>query len=87
MAEDDIEYFQHRAEVELEMAQRAVTPEVLAPHVELANAYLEQVKALTQSASEQQQAGSVSPPERKGAAPAPSTATEPRPTAPGELPS
>ncbi|MFD1788548.1 hypothetical protein ACFSC3_13325 [Sphingomonas floccifaciens] len=87
MTEDDIEYFQHRAEVELEMAQRAVTPEVMVPHVELANAYLEQVEALKRSASEQEDGGSADAPEGKSAADAASGRPHPDPTAHAPLPS
>ncbi len=42
-SEEDAAYFQRRAEEELEMAQKATRPEVVAAHVALADAYLELV--------------------------------------------
>ncbi|TFI59794.1 hypothetical protein E2493_02865 [Sphingomonas parva] len=44
--EDEIEYFQARAEQELELAQKANAPEVVAAHFEMASEYLERVAAL-----------------------------------------
>jgi hypothetical protein len=41
--EDDVSYYQRRAEAELEQAQRAVTPEVVRAHYALATAYLDRV--------------------------------------------
>lgn len=43
MIEDDASYFQRRAEQELEQAQRATKPEVVAVHCALANHYLARV--------------------------------------------
>ncbi len=40
MFEDDRSYYQHRAEVELESAQKATVPEVVRAHHLLAEAYL-----------------------------------------------
>lgn len=49
MADDDIEYFLHRAMVEFEAAQRATAPEVAATHKWLAQAYLKRVAELSPS--------------------------------------
>lgn len=46
MVEDDVIYYQRRAEAELERAQQATRPEVVRPHFELANAYLERIAAV-----------------------------------------
>ena len=43
MFEDDKSYYQHRAEIEVERAQRAVVPEVVRVHYEMAEAYLNKV--------------------------------------------
>ena len=43
MFEDDRSYYQHRAEVELEIAQRATAPEAVKAHHLLAEAYLEKL--------------------------------------------
>lgn len=43
MSQDDIGYFQRRAEYELELAQQATHPNVVAAHYRLANAYLERI--------------------------------------------
>lgn len=43
MSEADSEYFQFRAEQELERAQRATKPEVVAAHYALSELYLERV--------------------------------------------
>jgi len=43
MSEDDQVYFQHRAEVELAIAQKSTTPEVVRAHYLLSEAYLEKV--------------------------------------------
>ena len=43
MFEDDRIYYQHRAEVELEIAQKATAPEVVKAHHLLAEAYLEKL--------------------------------------------
>ncbi len=40
---EDAAYWQRRAEDELEMAQKATRPEVVAAHVALAEAYLERL--------------------------------------------
>ncbi|GGB43476.1 hypothetical protein GCM10011380_36160 [Sphingomonas metalli] len=40
---DDVEYWQMRAEQELELAQKASKPEAVAAHCQIANAYLERV--------------------------------------------
>ena len=45
MSKDDIGYFQRRAEYELESAQQATHPDVVAAHYQLANAYLERIEA------------------------------------------
>lgn len=47
MFEDDKSYYQHRAEVELEIAQKAAAPEVVRAHHLLAKAYLDKVAAAT----------------------------------------
>ena len=43
MFEDDRSYYQHRAEVEIECAQRATVPEAVRVHYLLAEAYLDKV--------------------------------------------
>ena len=43
MAEKILSYFEHRAEVELEMAQRATHPAALRAHCVLADLYLDRV--------------------------------------------
>ena len=43
MFEDDKSYYQHRAEVELEIAQKATAPEAVKAHHLLAEAYLEKL--------------------------------------------
>jgi len=43
MFDDDRSYYQHRAEIELEIAQRATAPEVVRAHHLLAEAYLEKL--------------------------------------------
>ena len=40
MFEDDRAYYQHRAEVELQCAQKATVPEAVKVHYQLAEAYL-----------------------------------------------
>jgi hypothetical protein len=45
MEDDDTAYFHRRAEIELEHAQRATNPYVVAAHYQLAQAYLERVSA------------------------------------------
>lgn len=51
MRDDDLDYFQRRAETELEMAQQSDTQEVTAAHYKLAEEYLARVEALGASAS------------------------------------
>ena len=51
MSDDDLNYFEGRAQTELEMAQRSELPQVSAVHYKLAEAYLERVKALEISAA------------------------------------
>lgn len=46
MIDDDIAYFEHRAEAELELAQHATKLEVVAAHCQMANAYLEKITGL-----------------------------------------
>ena len=43
MSEEDVSYFQQRAEAELERAQLATKPEVVHAHYEMANAYLARI--------------------------------------------
>lgn len=43
MFEDDISYYQHRAEVEIERAKEAAVPEAVAVHYQLAEAYRNKV--------------------------------------------
>lgn len=45
MPDDDLTYYRHRAEVELEQAQQAKRPEVVLAHYHLAEAYLERIAA------------------------------------------
>jgi len=46
MFEDDKVYYQHRAQVELEIAQKATVPEVVKAHHVLAEAYLEKLASV-----------------------------------------
>jgi hypothetical protein len=41
--DDDLAYFERRAEQELQLAQQAVDPQVVAAHYRLAELYLERV--------------------------------------------
>lgn len=43
MAPDDVDYYEHRAENEIEMAQRARDSRAVQAHYELANAYLDRI--------------------------------------------
>ena len=45
MFEDDRSYFQYRAEMEIEQAQKATLPKVVAAHYQLAEAYLGKIAA------------------------------------------
>ena len=51
MRDDDLDYFQRRAETELEMAQRSETREATAAHYNLAEEYLALVEALGATAA------------------------------------
>lgn len=46
MPNDELDYLQRRAQTELELAQRSVTPEVTAAHDKLAEAYFDRVRVL-----------------------------------------
>ena len=46
MFDDDRTYYQHRAEAEIQRAQRATEPCAVKAHYELAEAYLERVATL-----------------------------------------
>jgi len=52
MSEDDQVYFQHRAEVELAIAQKSTAPEVVRAHYLLSEAYLEKVAKVGSSRDE-----------------------------------
>jgi hypothetical protein len=43
MSREDVEYFQRRAEVQIELAQRADNPSAVKAHYELASAYLDRI--------------------------------------------
>lgn len=43
MSADDLTYYRHRAETEIELAAQATLPEVVAAHYQLANAYFERI--------------------------------------------
>ena len=47
MSHADIEYFQRRAEQEIELAQRAGNSRVVQAHYELASAYLDRIHGNT----------------------------------------
>lgn len=49
MFEDDRSYYQQRAEVELECAQKATVPAVVRAHHQLAEAYLERLSSAAPS--------------------------------------
>lgn len=51
MPDDDLDYFQRRAETELTMAQRSETRGATAAHYKLAEEYLARVEALGASAT------------------------------------
>lgn len=44
MFEDDLSYYRHRAEVELEHARAATRPEVMAVHFQLADGYRQRIE-------------------------------------------
>jgi hypothetical protein len=46
MSTDDRSYFEHRAEMELEMAQRAEHPEAVRAHYLMAGLYLDKIHAI-----------------------------------------
>ncbi|MBB4050284.1 hypothetical protein [Sphingomonas zeae] len=46
MIDDDIVYFQHRAETEIELAQLATSSKIVAAHYKMADAYFEKIDAL-----------------------------------------
>ena len=50
--EDDREYYQHRAEQELALAQKADVPAVVAAHYKLAEKYLDRVDGAAANSSE-----------------------------------
>lgn len=43
MSPEDFAYLERRAEVQLDLAQRARSPQVVQAHYEMANAYLERI--------------------------------------------
>jgi hypothetical protein len=43
MSNDDLTYYRHRAETEIELAAQATVPEVVAARYQLANAYFERI--------------------------------------------
>ncbi len=45
-SEDDVQYYQRRAEEELARAQQAVDPEIVSLHYELAELFLERVSGI-----------------------------------------
>ena len=48
MTQEDIRYYQQRAEAELKSAHKASRPEVVTAHFRLAEAYLERIAAASQ---------------------------------------
>lgn len=46
----DLDYYERRAEQELELAQRATNPEVVAVHYRLAELYLDRLPPLSKAA-------------------------------------
>ncbi|WP_159513424.1 hypothetical protein [Sphingomonas sp. T1] len=46
MSDDEILYFEHRAQVEVELAENATKPEVVDAHRKMADAYLERLVEL-----------------------------------------
>ena len=52
MFKDDRSYYQHRAEVELAIAQKATAPEVVRAHHLLAEAYLEKLASAAATQAE-----------------------------------
>lgn len=73
MPQQELDYLQRRAEAELEMAQRSVTPEATAAHYQLAEAYLERIQAQEAAPGEedpdrQSPAGAASVPPGSGEA-------------------
>ena len=53
MFEDDRTYYRHRAEVEIAQAQRAAMPRAAKSHYQLAEAYLDKLRALDGAPEEQ----------------------------------
>ncbi|MCP6237308.1 hypothetical protein NL436_27890, partial [Klebsiella pneumoniae] len=49
--DDEIIYFEHRVEAELELAQHATKAEVVAAHCKMANAYMERIEELRAAAA------------------------------------
>lgn len=43
MSREEIEYFQQRAELQIELAQRAENPSAVKAHYQLASAYLDRI--------------------------------------------
>jgi hypothetical protein len=50
MFDDDLSYYQHRAEIETERAEAATLPKVVQAHYRLAEAYLSKVAAAESAA-------------------------------------
>jgi hypothetical protein len=51
MSREDIEYFQQRAELQIELAQRAENPSVVQAHYQLASAYLDRIEGAAPKAA------------------------------------
>ncbi len=50
MSREEAEYFERRAEIQIEMAQKATDTKAVQAHYELANAYLEKLYGETEPA-------------------------------------
>jgi hypothetical protein len=51
MSRDEVDYFQKRAEVQIELAQRAENPSAVKAHYQLASAYLDRIDGASPKAA------------------------------------
>ena len=56
MSDEEILYFEHRAQVEVELAENSTKPEVIDAHRKMANAYFERLVELRLSRAKQDRA-------------------------------
>jgi hypothetical protein len=51
MSREDIDYYQQRAELQIELARRADNPNVVKAHYQLASAYLDRIEGASPKAA------------------------------------